>query len=313
MGRIYRITVQQDRPWADVFEDFIAWRTAEGISSRTLQDYRYHVTRFFDRYPEAWGNYDTLKNRILLYFAGLTKHSPAYHNLAREYLGSFFAWCVRQGILPANPVSGLRKRRDEPKMRNVPEEALQKLLDLPDKGTYAGLRDYALLLFTLDTGARPKEALSLLPEHFNLKAGQVVIPARYAKTRVSRTLPLSRVTCQGIQQLISIRPPEWGQSVPVFASADGGTLREDSWNHRLASYSKKLGVHVNPYSLRHTFALSFLRNGGNPFALQKTLGHADLSMTKHYLALVERDLREAHDIASPVNRLIVKNRRVRKV
>lgn len=313
MGRIYRITTTQDRPWQEVFEDFLSWRTAEGIAPRTLQDYRYHVTRFFDRYPEAWGNYEKLRNRLLLYFGGLTKNSPAYYNLGRQYLGAFFNWCVKQGVLPANPLAGIRKRRDEPKVRNIPEEVLLKLLDLPDKSTFAGFRDYCLLLFTLDTGARPKEALSLRPEDFDLKARQVVIPARHAKTRVSRTLPLSPVTCQAVQRLLAVRPPEWGRAVPVFASADGGTLRELSWNHRLQNYSKKLGVPVNPYSLRHSFAINYLRNGGNPFALQQELGHRDLSMTKRYLALVERDLREAHDIASPVNRLIVKNRRVRKV
>jgi len=41
---------------------------------------------------------------------------------------------------------------------------------MPDKTTFAGLRDYTMLLLTLDTGIRPKEALSLQVDDINLRA-----------------------------------------------------------------------------------------------------------------------------------------------
>ncbi|WP_237699026.1 tyrosine-type recombinase/integrase [Caldicellulosiruptor obsidiansis] len=50
------------------------------------------------------------------------------------------------------------------------------------------MRDYALILLTLDTGIRPKEAFSLLIEHFDFKTLQVYIPSDVAKTRVSRVI-----------------------------------------------------------------------------------------------------------------------------
>jgi len=41
--------------------------------------------------------------------------------------------------------------------------------------------------------------------------------------------------------------------------------------------------------------------GGNVFALQRTMGHADLNMTKRYLAIIGEDLKREYETASPVN------------
>lgn len=55
---------------------------------------------------------------------------------------------------------------------------------------------------------------------------------------------------------------------------------------------------------RHSFALLYLRKGGNAFSLQNTLGHEDMSMTKRYVNLSGQDLKEIHKTASPLNSLL---------
>jgi len=47
------------------------------------------------------------------------------------------------------------------------------------------------------------------------------------------------------------------------------------------------------------------------FALQAIMGHSNLETTKHYIALVEADIREAQEKASPIKRLVGRGERVR--
>jgi site-specific recombinase XerD len=56
----------------------------------------------------------------------------------------------------------------------------------------------------------------------------------------------------------------------------------------------------------HTFARSFLRNGGDVFSLQRILGHSprSLQVTRRYLDLDDDDLRAVHRSVSPVDRLL---------
>ncbi len=90
-------------------------------------------------------------------------------------------------------------------------------------------------------------------------------------------------------------------------------MNTQTWGDRLELYSKELGVKIRPYDLRHSFALLYLRNGGNAFGLQKELGHVDISMTKRYVNLSGNDLQDIYKTASPLNRLINNKKRVGKI
>jgi integrase len=62
----------------------------------------------------------------------------------------------------------------------------------------------------------------------------------------------------------------------------------------------------SPHSLRHTFARSYLVNGGDVFSLQRILGHTTLDMVKRYVALAEVEIvRRLHAVASPADRLLI--------
>ena len=65
------------------------------------------------------------------------------------------------------------------------------------------------------------------------------------------------------------------------------------------------GVKIGPHTLRHTAAMSYLRNGGDLATLQVMMGHADITTTKIYLSsLAGEDMMRVHERASPVDNLL---------
>ncbi len=62
----------------------------------------------------------------------------------------------------------------------------------------------------------------------------------------------------------------------------------------LERYSLSLGFKCNPHMLRRTCATECLRSGMSIYLLQKLLGHEDLTVLKHYVSVIDDDLREAH-------------------
>ncbi|MQL54012.1 tyrosine-type recombinase/integrase [Desulfofundulus thermobenzoicus] len=308
-GKVLKLRKDVPATWEEALQQFIWWKQGEQKSKRTIEDYRYHVTRFFTNHPDAY-NPRNLKKCVLEYMAMECK--PATFNLRLTYLKTFFKWAVREGIFPENPLEGFQKKKDEGRVTEVDTETLEQLLSLPDRTTFAGLRDHALFLLTLDTGIRPSEAFSLLIDDFNLKNLEVTIRRENAKTRETRTLPILPVTANAVRELIAARHPAWKKTVPVFCTQDGTPLNRHTWNDRLEMYSRKLGVKIWPYALRHAFALTYIRNGGYELGLQRTLGHHSLTMTRRYVNLTQADLRAMNTAASPLNSLLPQRHRVRK-
>ncbi|MTI84282.1 MAG: site-specific integrase [Firmicutes bacterium] len=295
--------------WKEALQSFLLWKQAQGLSETTIRDYRTHANIFFKRHPQAF-NSKKIKPAIYEYMSEPIK--PATFNLRLAYLRAFFNWCVDEGYLTENPLAGFKRRKAESRIVNLDEETLSRLIKQPDTSTFAGLRDHAMILLTLDTGIRPKEALSLLTDDINLRSLEVHVRAEVAKTTNSRTLPISPVTAKAIKELIAARHPEWRMKTPVFCSCEGTPLNRHTWGDRMEMYSRQIGTWVRPYDLRHAFALQYLRNGGHALSLQRLMGHADLTMTRRYVALTQGDLRQQHTLASPLNTLAPQKKRVRK-
>jgi site-specific recombinase XerD len=296
----------------EALERFLLWKKAQGLSEQTLEDYTNHVNLFLRRYPSSKESYVNLERDTYLHL-GQENIKPATYNNRLVYLRTFFNWCVDKEVLPDNPLSKFKKRKAEGRIVNIEEDTLRALIQLPNRTTYAGLRDYALFLTFLDCGIRPKEAFTLTENDFNKLACEIRIEAAKAKTRMSRTLHLMPKTVAAIEELLSIRPDEWKGKAPIFCTNEGKQMNRHTWGDRVEMYCKKLGTHFHPYALRHAFALLFLRSKGNAFALQNILGHVDMSMTKRYVRLTNTDLKEQHAEASPLNRLLPEKKRMSKL
>jgi len=214
-------------------------------------------------------------------------------------------------------MAGLKKRKSRGRIVQLSEGEVARLLQQPDRKTFCGLRDYAAMLLQIDCAIRPGEALQLMPEDFNPERGEISIPASVAKTRVSRTLPVSQPTIEAISKLLVVQPEEWGK-VPIFTTCDGRAYRVIEYSRRVRMYGESCGLKITSYGLRHAAAILMLRKGVNSFVLQNIMGHTSPAMTKHYLALTTEDAKREHKAAGVILSIVgadepQKSRRVRKL
>jgi integrase/recombinase XerD len=158
-------------------------------------------------------------------------------------------------------------------------------------------RNKAIVLLLLDTGLRASEVCNSKIANIDLRNKRMTV---IGKGNKQRTVPFSAKTGKRIWRYLATRRG-YNDRDPLFASNDGGAIDRHSLRRFLNRLGQRADVRkVYPHRFRHTFAINFLRNGGDIYTLQYILGHSTLEMVKRYLKLAEQDTENSHRIASPV-------------
>lgn len=169
-----------------------------------------------------------------------------------------------------------------------------------DHGRATGLRDRAIILLLLDTGIRASELSDMQIQQVDIKNKRIRVMGKGSKERM---LPISPTTTKAVWRYLSTQRKDEAVDQPLFLTLVGRAVTRTGLLQLLNSLGERAGVpNCHPHRFRHTFAVNFLRNGGNAYELQMSLGHSTLEMVKTYLSLSEADLENAHKRASPVEK-----------
>jgi len=158
-------------------------------------------------------------------------------------------------------------------------------------------RNKTIILTFLDTGIRNSELRNATIADVDLRNKQLIVTGKGSKQRI---VQLSSKTGRAIWHYLATRP-EALEDDPLFPSNDNQQFTRQSLSRLIKRIGERANVaDAHPHRFRHTFAITFLRNGGNIFVLQQLLGHSTLDMVKHYLKLANQDSAAVHRRASPV-------------
>lgn len=227
--------------------------------------------------------------------------SPASRQNVWVALRSFYNFASRELQAPRAD-AGIKRPRFAPAVvQPFTPEQVQSLLKAASGKSYHSARNTAILMTMFDTGIRASELCRLLIEDLDLETGHVLVrPFGTGKKTKGRDVYVGKSTRKAIWRWLAVRGNEGAN---LFVTRDGRPYSRFMLRSLFARLGAKAGVpNAHPHRARHTFAVSFLRNGGHVFALQKLLGHSDLQMSQRYLALAEADLAKAHASASPMDK-----------
>lgn len=107
MARIRTIASKRGHDWRESVEYFFFFKQSQGISERTLEDYKRHLKKFFEDIGTNIQDWENLKLSVMRYFADSVSLAPATFNTRRKTLKPFFSWAASEGIIEANPSTRL--------------------------------------------------------------------------------------------------------------------------------------------------------------------------------------------------------------
>jgi len=159
-------------------------------------------------------------------------------------------------------------------------------------------RNKAIIYLLLDTGIRASELGNLRIHHVDVRNRRETVMGKGSK---QRCIPFSSRTGQVLWRYLAQRSDDTAAEF-LFLTIHGRKLTRSQLLHILVAIGKRSGVNgVNVHRFRHTFAINYLRNGGDPYTLQIMLGHSTMDMVKRYLSIAQADLDKSHKLASPVD------------
>ncbi len=219
------------------------------------------------------------------------------------HLRTLFRWFVAEGVVESSPMEAIAPPIARPDQIQPFTELHLAALLTQSKRSHHPRRDEAIILFLLDTAMRASELceLRLCDVDFTGKRCTVL-----GKGNKHRSVFFGKVTARALWQYAKEEPRE--PSDPLFLSDRGTTCGEPLTRSGLLQLIHRLGrsagleaVRCSPHTFRHTFAVTFLRNGGNVFTLKELLGHTSLTICNRYVALAQADIERQHRMYSPVD------------
>lgn len=221
----------------------------------------------------------------------------------------FYRWCGRDGLVPANPVDGVRAPKAAkplPKALSVDHAVALAQHEASDGDPVLLARDHAIVELLYGCGLRVGELLGLDCRPGPQAAGWVDEADATAhvlgKGGKRRSVPVGRHALRALRTWLECRG---GIAAPsenaLFVSQRGGRLTASQVRSRLKRQAIQAGVptHVHPHMLRHSFASHLLQSSGDLRAVQELLGHAHISTTQVYTQLDFGHLSKVYDAAHP--------------
>jgi len=280
------------------FDNFLEMLSAErGLAQNSLLAYRNDLADFSGFLTGRNENPETIGTDALrLYMQGLSDDGMTASTAARRLsaLRQFFKFLVQENIRKDDPAALLdAPKRARPLPKLLSEDEVDRLLtearSLRDDPAESA-RLTALLEILYATGLRVSELVGLRWPPFGDDARFLVIRGKGDKERL---VPLSEPARQAIEDYAGWRNDfiEGKTSPWLFPSrGESGHLTRQRFGQLLKDLAVEAGIDhakVSPHVLRHAFASHLLARGADLRAVQKMLGHADISTTQIYTHVLE--------------------------
>lgn len=282
-----------------LISDFLLYLSVEkGLSRNTVASYRRDLEKtasFFRN--EKQDVRELSKNDVMRYLEFLrnAQYHPSSISRSISSLRSFYRYLLQERIVDRDPTDNIstpKKWQTVPKALRL-NEIIRLLEAHRDSRFYA--RDIVMLELLYSSGLRVSELISLQLGDIHCEAGYIRIMGKGSKERI---VPLHGEIIEKLKDYIrTVRPLLLKRSAEapyLFLSNRGNRMTRQRFWQALKAIGRETGIHVTPHMIRHSFATHLLEGGADLRALQKMLGHSDISTTQIYTRVTGERLKQVH-------------------
>jgi site-specific recombinase XerD len=283
---------------------------ASKLDERLLRDYRLYLNRQLAN--------PTLTRGQKGFGESLKKRTQNYYMIA---LRSFFKFLAKNRIQSVAADQIELAKVGERELDLITNKELTDILNAPEKkfrnleqtlgskkkksvqkeledAYLKALRDRAILEVLYSTGLRVSELISL-DRFLDIDTGQTSVRGKGEKVRV---VFFNDSAKKAIKKYLSARK-DTNNFMFVSHSNIGGAKNDQDYplttrsvERIVKEYATFCGImrKVTPHVLRHSFATTLLGNGADLRAVQRMLGHANISTTQIYTHVTDKELKDIH-------------------
>lgn len=226
-------------------------------------------------------------------------------------LSGWLNWLKKAGYIDQNPLD-LLDPIPAPKSlpKAPPEEVMRALFDAIEQqgNSWHDVRDLALFLVSLDTGARPGELSAMLVDDVDLENHSIRVHSN--KDYEDRDLVFDDDAARALalwlieRQQLTIPDELSSLWVSNYQHKGFHLFTVTGIRQRLRFWQKKAGLsRFTPYAIRHAYAIYSIRNFADLIDIRDQMGHASITTTAIYTKVVNQGRRDRHQKTSPVRNL----------
>jgi integrase/recombinase XerD len=280
-------------------DNFLTYLAVEkGLARNTITSYKKDLDQYSSYLRDRNIDIDTMEKNDFIGFIELLKDSGyQLSSICRTIssLKGFHRYLLSERIADRDPtenVSAPRKWQTIPKALHF--EEIIALLEVRT-GYRFSFRDMTMLELMYSSGLRVSELVSIQIGDVNLDAGFIKVLGKGSKERL---VPINSRVRDKIKIYMRDERPKMskksGTSPFLFISNRGKPMSRQRFWQTLNDLGKAAGIKVSPHMIRHSFATHLLEGGADLRALQKMLGHSDISTTQIYTKVTSDRLKQSY-------------------
>lgn len=215
---------------------------------------------------------------------------------------NFYQYLIEIRECAINPASKIPSEKTEHRLPEImSNKEVELLLQQPQLSDLKGFRDKAMLELMYATGIRVSELIGLNLADISFSSGSV----RCTSKNSERFIPIYPYAMTILRDYVDQVRPQMMTSTEreaLFVNMSGERMSRQGFWKIVKFYQQKANIKkdITPHTLRHSFAMHLLENGADLQAVQKMLGHSDISTTMMYTKMVHQSIRDVYQQAHPM-------------